>query len=82
MASPVEKSTGDATFQNWRAAGETSRLFRTILRHFVFHARARPPFPYPAVCESNERLGASLTFAQKDNFVKSFYCRVTLRYST
>ena len=28
MASPVEKSTGDAIFQNWCAAGETSRLFR------------------------------------------------------
>ena len=27
MASPVEKSTGDAIFQNWRAVGETSRLF-------------------------------------------------------
>ena len=31
IASPVEKSTGDAIFQNWRAAGETSRLFRDPL---------------------------------------------------
>ncbi len=42
MASPVEKSTGAAIFQNWRAAGETSRSFRAISRQvsFVF-LRAR-----------------------------------------
>ncbi len=40
----------------------------TILRHFVSHARARPPFPYPAVsCESNERLGASIGFLLRWN---------------
>ncbi len=42
MASPVEKSTGDATFQNWRAAGETSRSFRHDTPPFCFTSLRAP----------------------------------------
>ncbi len=61
MASPVEKSTGDATFQNWRAAGETSRSFHHDPPPFCFSCPRAPSVSLSSgLLRIYERLGASL----------------------
>ncbi len=71
--------------QNWRhfriGALQVRQVARsaTIFHHFVFHARALPPFLYPVVsCELKEWLGASL---QPTLLFKSKLCSSTLLWN-